>query len=55
VKLWRNVAVVERQTPEQLAEVSERNNLRVYPMAEGNKRSAELGAEAKRAATRRCD
>jgi len=54
VKLWRNVAVVERQTPEQLAEVSERN-LRVYPMAEGNKRSAELGAEAKRAATRRCD
>jgi hypothetical protein len=51
VKPGRNVAVVERQTPEQFAEVSERNNLRVcrgrHPTAEGNKRSAELGAAAK--------
>lgn len=43
----------------ELAEVSKRNNSGVcrglHPTAEGNKRSAELGAEDKRAATRRSD
>lgn len=50
MKPWRNVAFVERREPE-LAEIPKRNNLRVcrgqHPTAEGNKRSAELGAAAK--------